>query len=476
MEMFEDDENEKNVKEKKDFFNKHASNMLTNDEKRFGHARSVCQLCKLVRESLVLNDAHLDGDLKKNFNFTQKTRFKLDSYMNGHVSTYILPYMSECADQDCSDQCEGKFNITYDNKLCRTCNCLKEPDVDAKEGMILGDFQGDSDRWSHDLHHHLLDVLGSITLGAHVFNEAGRQGRELTDEEWGKGTGLDKTFGEVAAAQMGVDVEDLKNLLRHLHPRVDSDLHHLNVLVLTQKYMNVMQMLGVTGEQFYYMTNKDISEALGMRIQADKLKQPFIQAVMDINDKTLHTNDDDRLLNFVKNNTMNQVLEKVLGSDIEVLKVFLPALNADHWIHEHSEVPTHAPTAPPTKPPTQAGSDTTVIGVDDTGKATYVRGKTDTNGECNEGGEKIETEEECRKAREADKTKKTYFNTYEMGNKLVPKGCYMDIKPNNNNYNWNNHETGAGYKGSIPVCKISRDASSGSDSGKISTGKGLQIS
>ena len=56
-----------------------------------------------------------------------------------------------------------------------------------------------------------------------------------------------------------------------------------------------------------------------------------------------------------------------------------------------------------------------------------------------------------------------FFNSFgKSGNKLVPKGCYVDVNPTNNNYNWNNHATGAGYKGSIPVCK-----KSGSNSGNI---------
>jgi len=106
------------------------------------------------------------------------------------------------------------------------------------------------------------------------------------------------------------------------------------------------------------------------------------------------------------------------------------------------------------------------VGIQDrnTAAGAYVRGKESTNGECNEGGENIATEAECREARATAPyncaTCGSYFQTFSNG--IVPKGCYMDDFNGRFSFYWNTHATGGAYTGSIPMCKET-DACSGYD-------------
>ena len=84
----------------------------------------------------------------------------------------------------------------------------------------------------------------------------------------------------------------------------------------------------------------------------------------------------------------------------------------------------------------------------------YVRGKDQTNGECNEGGEKI-TEDECREARVTAPYNCATCGSFlqKMSNSIVPKGCSMTDRNGRFTFYWNTHATGAARDGYIPICK-----------------------
>jgi len=106
------------------------------------------------------------------------------------------------------------------------------------------------------------------------------------------------------------------------------------------------------------------------------------------------------------------------------------------------------------------------VGIQDrtTAAAAYVRGKDNTNGECNDGGEPITTETECREARASPPYNCATCGSYlqKFSNAIVPKGCYMNDKNGRFTFYWNTHATGAAYDGAIPICKET-DACNGHD-------------
>merc|ERR1712226_1302630 len=85
-----------------------------------------------------------------------------------------------------------------------------------------------------------------------------------------------------------------------------------------------------------------------------------------------------------------------------------------------------------------------------TAAVTYVLGKANTNGECNEGGEKITTSDECKEARTArNETARFGFTS----SSIVPAGCYIYETSSGTKYNWNVLTPGAARDGSTPICK-----------------------
>jgi len=86
----------------------------------------------------------------------------------------------------------------------------------------------------------------------------------------------------------------------------------------------------------------------------------------------------------------------------------------------------------------------------DSAAVTYVLGKANTNGECNEGGEKIPTSDECKEARTArNETARFGFTS----SSIVPNGCYIYETSSGTKYNWNVYSPGAARDGSTPICK-----------------------